>query len=165
MNKIKVLLVVAILTLLVPIMGCFNSQTGPLVGKVAPDFTLTSLNGDVTTLSSFKGKQVLLSFWATWCNPCVFEMPYIQEIYDEYSPQGLILLTIASWEDRNTVQEFITQNQFTFPVLIDYPDKDAAYKYQVRTIPATFIISEKGTIKAVKIGAFGSKADIENLLK
>jgi len=165
MNKIRLILVVAILVLLIPIVSCFNSQTGPQVGKVAPDFTLTSLNGDVTTLSALKGKQVLLSFWATWCDPCVYEMPFIQEIFDEYSPQGLVILAIASWEDRNTVREFMTQNEFTFPALIDYPGKEAANKYQVRTIPATFIINEKGTIKAVKIGAFGGKADIESLLK
>jgi len=164
MSKTKVLLV-SIISLVIISAGCSTSGVGPQVGKTAPDFTLTSLNGEVISLSTLKGKPVLLNFWASWCVPCCYEIPFIQEIFEEYSAKGLIVLTINSWEDRNTVQEFMTQNKLTFPALIDYPDKKVAQSYQIRNIPATFLIDKKGTIKAVKIGAFQNKAEIEGLLK
>lgn len=165
MAKTKLPLIIATITLLVLTAGCSSSQVGPQVGKIAPDFTLTSLNGETISLSALKGNTVLLNFWATWCGPCRYELPFLQEIFEEHSVKGLIVLTINSWEDRNTAREFMTQNQFTFPVLMDYPAKEVAQTYQIRNIPTTFIIGKKGTIKAVKIGAFQSKAEIESLLK
>jgi len=165
MSKVKPLLVPVVLALTIITASCLGSGVGPQVGKTAPDFTSTSLNGEVISLSPLKGKPVLLNFWASWCDPCCYEIPFIQEIFEEYSAKGLIVLAINSWEDRNTVQEFMTQNQLTLPVLIDYPSKKVAQSYQIRTIPATFFIDKKGTIKAVKIGAFQNKAEVENLLK
>lgn len=165
MIKIKLLLTIIAITLLVATVGCSGSQIGPQVGKIAPDFTLTSLNGEITSLSALKGKPVLLNFWATWCEPCRREIPYIQQVFEDQSAKELVLLSINSWEDRNTIQDFMTENQLTFPVLLDYPGKTVKEAYQIHSIPTTFIISKKGTIKAVKVGAFKSKAEIESLLK
>lgn len=165
MSKIKLLLFIVTIILSILAFGCSSPEVGLKAGKMAPDFTLTSLNGEVTSLSAFKGNMVLLNFWATWCRPCRYEIPYIQQIFEEYSAKGLVVLTVNSWEDRETAQEFMSQNQLTFPVLTDYPGKKVARTYQIRTIPATFIIDRKGIIKAVKIGAFQNKAEIESLLK
>lgn len=165
MIKIKLLLPIVALTLLVTTVSCSGSQIGPQVGKIAPDFTLTNLNGETTSLSALRGNLVLLNFWATWCGPCRQEIPYIQQVFKDQSAKELVVLSINSWEDRNTIQDFMTGNQLTFPVLLDYPGKTVKEAYQIHSIPTTFIINKKGTIKAVKVGPFKSKAEIESLLK
>jgi peroxiredoxin len=138
---------------------------GPQVDKLAPDFKLQSLDGQTVSLGDFRGKPVLLNFWATWCPPCRAEMPFLQEIYEdkEWSEKGLVILTIDIGEDPSVVKEFMESYDLSFPVLLD-TDQDVALEYNIRAIPTTFFIDKDGIIQDIKVGAFSSKTEIERRL-
>jgi thiol-disulfide isomerase/thioredoxin len=136
---------------------------GTGVGNLAPGFQLQSLDGQSVSLSGLQGKPVLLNFWATRCPPCVSEMPYLQEIYNEWSETELILLAINIGESSAKVKEFMQGHSLSLPVLLD-TNQDIAQEYNIRYIPTTFLIGKKGIIQATKVGAFSSKREIEGIL-
>jgi peroxiredoxin len=139
---------------------------GLQVGNRAPDFTLQNLDGQNVTLSSFRGKIVMINFWATWCGPCKDELPYIQAVSTEWSSKGVVVLAVAvkTNEQFDTVQQFISQNSYTFPVLFDSQGV-ADNLYGASTLPTTFFIDAEGIIKkSPQIGSFENKAAIENIL-
>jgi len=141
--------------------GCSNS--GPEIGKTAPDFTLKGLDGQEVSLSDFRGKPVLLNFWASWCGPCLIEMPFLQVIYEKWTGKGLVLLAVNLQEDPAKVKEFIDDAGYTFPVLLA-PGNKVPLSYNIRGIPATFFIDADGVIRDIKIGAFFGMGEIESKL-
>jgi len=164
MNKMLTAIVVMILTSGLLITGCaVGSEPTATVGKAAPDFELQNLDGQSISLSDFKGKPVLINFWATWCRPCVFEMPYLQEIHDEWSGKGLVVLAINRGESSSKVEQFLQSNNLSLPVLLD-TKLDVFRRYNIRGIPTTFFIDKDGIIQEKIIGRFTSKAPIENRL-
>lgn len=136
---------------------------GPQVGKPAPDFQLPNLGGQLVSLSDFQGKPVLINFWASWCGPCVYEMPYIQEVFEEWSGQGLVVLAINIGESSSKVKEFMESHALSFPVLLDMEGK-VADQYNIGGIPTTFSVDKDGIIQAMRVGAFPNKAAIEKSL-
>lgn len=122
-------------------------------GEPALDFTATTLTGQSFTLSQQAGKVVLLNFWATWCGPCVGELPDIQKLYDEYSTgDEVVILTINAGESTSTAQSFMNQRGYTFPVVCD--TKNAlSYAYGVNAIPRTVVFGKDGTVKSDLVGA------------
>lgn len=150
---------VAILGLLV------TSCSAPVVvvGKPAPDFQLPDLDGEEVNLNDFQGKPVLLNFWAGWCRPCEEEMPYLQQVYEEWSDQGLVVLTVNLGDSRSEVNRFMQSNQLSLPVLLD-TKQSLTQKYNVVGIPTTFFIDKDGIARARKIGSFRSKQAIETEL-
>ena len=164
MNKMLTAILVTILTTGLLITGC---TAGPepiaTVGKPAPDFQLQNLDGQSITLSKLKDKPVLINFWATWCRPCVSEMPYIQEIYEEWSGKGLIVLAINMGESSSKVEQFLQDHNLSLPVLLD-TKQVVARRYNIRGIPTTFFIDKDGIIQVKVIGAFPNKEAIENRL-
>jgi len=155
---------VIILTLGMLLAGCAGgSKENPWIGKPAPDFQLSTLNGQPVSLSDLRGKPVLVNFWATWCLPCRGEMPYIQQIYDEWQAKGLVLLAINIGESPSQVAKFMQSQGLSLPVLLDGKG-NIAVMYNVRAIPTTFFIDRDGIIKDMKVGAFQSKAEIESSL-
>lgn len=162
MNRaLKVILLILLSGTLVT--GCAAPAEAPEIGKSAPSFQLTDIDGQSISLSDFKGKTVLLNFWATWCGPCRSEMPYIQEVYDERSEPGLVILAVNIGESLTKVEEFIQDYNLTFPVLLDR-EGNVAEKYNIRAIPTTYLVDGDGIIKDIKIGAFSSVAEIEDIL-
>jgi peroxiredoxin len=149
------------LLVLLLLSGCASS--GNAVGDEATDFKLQNLEGQSVSLSELRGKPVMLNFWATWCGPCRNEMPYLQQIYDEWQDKGLVLLEINMSESSSTVQQFLTNNGYTFPVYID-TDGSVADTYGISGIPTTFFIDSDGVIQQVIRGSFPSKAAIETQL-
>ena len=148
--------------------GCTSGSTpggGSEAEMLAPDFQLISLDGQTVSLSDFRGKPVLLNFWATWCGPCEFEMPFLQEIHEdeEWSQKGLVILTVDIGEHPTKVKLFASSLNLSFIILLDI-DQDVALKYNIRAIPTTFFIDKDGIIQETKIGAFADKADIEKRL-
>ncbi|WP_343252625.1 cytochrome c biogenesis protein CcdA [Ligaoa zhengdingensis] len=121
------------------------------------DFTLTDQNGDTHTLSDYKGKVVFLNFWATWCPPCLQEMPHIQELYEEYGENtgDVIFLGVSSPKsDKNPyvqektsdeVKTFLAEHEYTFPVVFDI-DGAVFEDYLIRSLPTTFMIDTDGNI-------------------
>jgi cytochrome c biogenesis protein CcmG/thiol:disulfide interchange protein DsbE len=141
--------------------GCTSS--GPEIGKLAPDFTLTGLDGQAVSLSDLRGQPVLLNFWASWCGPCSMEMPFLQGVYEKWSGKGLVLLAINMQEDPMEVKGFIENAGYTFPVLLT-TGNDVPLAYNIRGIPATFFIDTDGVIRDIKIGAFFTPGEIESKL-
>lgn len=114
-----------------------------------PDFTLNSVEGDTVHLSDYLGKDVVvLSFWATWCEPCKSELPHLQEIYARHKDQGLAVLAIAM-DDPSTVSQilpFAKRSGFTFPVLVDSETKAAGLYNRQKNAPYTVVIDRSGKI-------------------
>ncbi|MEW4327196.1 redoxin domain-containing protein [Rossellomorea marisflavi] len=129
-------------------------DSGVEEGKLAPDFTLTTLEGEKVNLSDYRGKKVLLNFWATWCPPCKAEMPHMQEFY-ELNEDGAIEilavnLTSVDKGDKK-IQEFVDDYGLTFPIPLD-EGGDISELYQAYSIPTSYIIDSKGIISKKIIG-------------
>jgi peroxiredoxin len=124
-----------------------------VVGKPAPDFSLSDLNDKPYRLSDFRGKVVFLNFWATWCKPCREEMPSMEVLYKNFEKDGLVVLAVSI--DRVTttkdIPPFVKGMNLTFPVLIDsWGQTDKPYKRM--GVPETFIIDQQGLIQEIVIG-------------
>lgn len=131
-----------------------SSKYEPLVvGKAAPDFSLTDLNDKPHRLSDFRGKVVFLNFWATWCAPCREEMPSMEVLNKSFEKDGLVVLAVSI--DRVTttkdIPPFVKSLNLTFPVLIDsWGITDKPYKRL--GVPETFIIDQQGIVREIIIG-------------
>jgi thiol-disulfide isomerase/thioredoxin len=123
-----------------------------LIGKSAPGFTLMDLDGAEVKLSDFKGKVVLIDFWATWCGPCVQAMPQIQSLFENYKGKDVVILGINSWERaQDRVKPFLEEQNITYRILVDL-DNEVIAKFRVTGIPTFFIIDKKGIIRHSHIG-------------
>lgn len=116
---------------------------------IAPEFTLTSIEGEEIALSSFRGQWVMLNFWATWCKPCVEEMPVLQEISE--TRDDLVLIGINVREDTQLVQDFLTENGISYTVLMTprSPEADQvliSYFPSGMALPQSLIIAPNGEI-------------------
>ena len=118
----------------------------PVVGTPVEDFQLVDLSGKMQSLSQYRGKIVLLNFWATWCKPCTTEMPAMQKIYDKLRDKGFVVLAVNELEDDAKVREHIKQYGHTFPVLMDRDNK-VANQFGVFGLPVSVFIDEKGVVQ------------------
>ncbi|MCL2244109.1 MAG: TlpA family protein disulfide reductase [Treponema sp.] len=118
----------------------------------AINFSLPMLNGETRTLSSYKGKVVILNFWATWCPPCRAEMPSMEILYNRLQNQGLEILAVDIGETSSAVQQFLRSNNYTFPVFLDQSGRTGSL-YGVEAIPTSFIIDRSGKIISRIVGS------------
>ena len=132
-------------------------------GKEAIDFTLTDLEGNKVSLKDYRGKNVYLNFWATWCPPCRSEMPEIEKVYQQYKDKGLVVLAVDLGEDKDTVKNFIKENNYNFKVLLD-SDQSIAEQYNISAIPVSYFIDKDGKIVAKKVGAL-KEEEMQSYLK
>lgn len=130
--------------------GFGQDRSLPSVGTTISDFELTDLNGDPIRLSDYRGQTVILNFWATWCKPCEEEMPLLEQYYQEYS-DDLVILAVNYNESRSFVEPFVNDLVLTFPVLLD-EDGAVVRQFYVRSFPTTYFVDEKGVIRAQHIG-------------
>jgi thiol-disulfide isomerase/thioredoxin len=135
-------------------------RTTGAIGEQAFDFTLKNLEGRDVRLSDFRGKIVILDFWATWCGPCKMEIPHFKELYKEYRARGLEIVGIAlDNQGARVVAPFVKQNAVEYVTLIG--NQDAVSRYGNFTgIPTTFIIDPQGKIVNKFVG-YRSKTDFE----
>jgi cytochrome c biogenesis protein CcmG, thiol:disulfide interchange protein DsbE len=123
------------------------------VGRAAPDFTTQTLDGSRVRLSQYRGKPVLLNFWATWCAPCLDEMPLIQRASDIYKSQGLVVLAV-NYQQTNTssMQAFLHKVDARFPAVFD-PAAQIAGAYGVNVgLPVSVFIDRSGTVSFIQLG-------------
>ena len=123
------------------------------VGQPAPDFTTQTLDGSRVRLSQYRGKPVLLNFWATWCGPCQDEMPLIQRASDIYKRQGLVVLAV-NYQQTNTssMQAFLRKVGARFPAVFD-PTGQIAGAYGVNVgLPVSVFIDRSGTVSFIQLG-------------
>lgn len=113
------------------------------------DFTLTDLAGKNWSLSSLRGKVVLVNFWATWCPPCRKEMPDLESLYQQYEQKGLVILAISD-EETAKVKPFIDERKITYPVLLD-PGRKVNDLFQIAGIPKSFVYNRDGKLVAQSI--------------
>ena len=118
----------------------------PTVGTQAEDFRLIDLDGKSQSLSQYRGKIVLVNFWATWCKPCTTEMPAMQAMYDKLRDKGFGVLAINEREDDIKVREHIKQYGHTFPVLMDRDNK-VANQFGVFGLPVSVFIDQEGRVQ------------------
>ncbi len=116
----------------------------------APDFSLPLMSGEQASLADYRGKVVFLNFWATWCGPCRVEMPSMQDLYADLRSEDFVILAINQLEDPDIVDDFLQEEGYTFPVLLD--DGQVSFQYGVRGIPTTYIIGPDGLVIAGKVG-------------
>ena len=120
-------------------------------GDAAPDFTAELVGGGSFTLSENKDKVVLINLWATWCGPCVGEMPAFERLYKEYG-DDLKIVGVNCVEDKDTVDTFVKDNGYTFPIAYD-ENGAISGRYPTQGIPYTLIIGKDGIIKNIYLGA------------
>ena len=111
----------------------------------APEFSLKDVNGRTVTLASLKGKVVLLNFWATWCPPCLSEMPKFNALYKEMKGRGLEIVAISADRSADYLKDYISKNSLEFKVLYD-EDRSVLKRYKVFSMPTTFLIDKNGVI-------------------
>jgi peroxiredoxin len=117
------------------------------VVKKAPDFTLKDMGGKDVRLSDFKGKVVLVNFWATWCGPCKYEIPMFIDFQNRYASQGLTFLGISVDDERETLQPFVDEYKMNYPILIGLGHEDVQDAYgPMFGIPVTILVGRDGNI-------------------
>ena len=132
----------------------------PAVGMQAEDFSLIDLEGKTQSLSQYRGKIVLVNFWATWCKPCTTEMPAMQTIYDKLRDKGFVVLAVNELEDDAKVREHIKQYGHTFPVLMDRDNK-VANQFGVFGLPVSVFIDQEGRVQEYIKGGLLTEQKIE----
>jgi peroxiredoxin len=137
-----------------------NSVIGDVRGKAAPDFELTSLDGKRVKLSDYRGKAVLLNFWATWCSPCKVEMPWFVDLQKKYGNDGLVVLGVAMDDsDSAKIAQFASEMGVNYPVLLG-TDKVSEEYGNVEFLPTSFYIDREGRFIGKGVGLLG-RSEIE----
>lgn len=119
------------------------------VGSMPIEFSVKGLDGKSLSLEKYKGKVVLLDFWATWCGPCRSEMPKVISLYNQYHDKGFEIIGISLDESKSALEKYITDNKMEWPQYFEGTkwQNSLAKKYGVRSIPATFVLDRKGKIR------------------
>jgi len=134
----------------------------------APNFTLESLSGKKLALTDFRGKVVIMDFWASWCGPCRMAMPELKKLYEKYHTKGLEVLSLNQGESKNEAERFMKSENYPFTVLLDYKG-EVGRMYKVSGIPAFFLLDKQGNVVMKEVGFDYGMADklspqIEKLL-
>jgi len=162
-KRIATASVIALVVVLSALIWTNRESFTPLdVGSQAPDYHARSLDGDTVALSSFAGEVVVLNVWATWCRPCVIEMPALQRLHEELGDAGLRIVAVsvdapqgvigAFGEPGGDVRNFVEEHGLTFTVLHD-PSAGIERRYQVNGLPTTYVIDRDGRIRSKVMGA------------
>ncbi len=133
-----------------------------LEGKPAPNFTLTDLQGRKVSLSDYKGKAVLINFWATWCGPCKVEIPWFTKLHDQYASKGFEILGISNddldkddkpklLEEKAAISKFTEDMHMNYPVLLDADSITQPYG-GVDSLPTSFFVNRQGVVVAQTVG-------------
>jgi len=162
---------------LVPAPGGGTPQyISPLIGKTAPAFELKDLNGNKVSLANYRGKAVLINFWATWCGPCRVETPWLIELRNKYAAQGFEVLGVdtegddlkpddkAGWSKATAAaSKFVAQEKVPYPVLLDGDSISRAYG-GLDDLPISFFVNRKGVVVTAQV-ALTSESDIESKIQ
>ncbi len=148
----RTLSLIIVLWLAVFLRSAVSLEALPQIGKPAPDFSLNDMSGKKVALSAYKGKVVILNFWATFCGPCKEEMPSLNNLFLALKKDGLIVLAVSTDDSEKPVQSFVKAKGIAFPVLIDKDSQVFSDQYRVLGLPTTFIIDRDGVIRDKILG-------------
>lgn len=133
--------------------GLFQAETVWVEDEAEPasyDLELETLGGEPVHMESFRGRTIFLNLWATWCAPCLAEMPYIQKLYEDVGDEGIEFIAIATDDDPDLARRFIEDKEYTFPVYRVVGSMPALYRSP--TLPTTWVISPEGKLATVHAG-------------
>lgn len=157
MKKRRTLLFISLL-LCSLLVSCTGSKEGseetiksPGKGDKALEVVVRDLDGKTVKLSQFKGKVVMLNFWATWCPPCREEMPSMEALYKKFKGTDLVMLPVSIDDNADTIRDFMKRNRYAMPVYHD-STRDSGSAYGITGVPETFIIDKNGVISEKIIG-------------
>jgi len=151
-----------------------QSALNPLIGKPAPPFSLEALAGKKVSLDDYKGKAVLINFWATWCGPCKIETPWLVDLRNQYAPKGFEILGVSTDEldrsdakmfgsEKKEISDFVQKMHMPYPVLIEGDSISKPFG-GLDAMPTSFFVDRNGKIVAATMG-ISSKDDIEVNIK
>lgn len=133
------------------VLGLMNAYNEPLSQGIAPDFTLETFEGETITLSQFRGQVVVINFWASWCDPCREEAPYLEATYRKYQDQGVVFIGVDYVDTDREARAYLEEFDITY-----YSGPDLGTRisdaYQIQGVPETFYIARNGEIRGVKLG-------------
>jgi len=141
-------------------------RTEDLVGQRRPDFMLGDLEGSIVSASDFEGQVLLVNFWATWCKPCVEEMPMLSRLQQDYTPRGLRILGIAL-DDANRARQFAVELGVDYPILVGLTDvvlTGRRYGNRAGMLPYSVLIDGDGIIRWTHLGAL-KREDLEQQIQ
>ncbi|RXZ84858.1 thiol-disulfide oxidoreductase ResA [Paenibacillaceae bacterium] len=156
-------LVIVLVAIVYAVMQTVNDkEVKAEIGKRAPDFTLTNLQGEQVQLKDLRGKGVLLNFWASWCGPCVKEMPLLNDAYTQVP--GVEIIAINMGEKPDKARQFAESLHLKFPVLLD-EQSDVSGQYRVSGLPVTYLVDPSGTVIEKYVGELQGYDFIMDLMK
>ncbi|MGA9882532.1 MAG: TlpA family protein disulfide reductase [Candidatus Acidiferrales bacterium] len=130
-----------------------QAETAVMVNKQAPTFSLPSLSGNQVSLADYRGKKVVVSFWASWCGPCRMEMPELRSFYDKYhtGDTKFEILAISTDDNREDPAKFVASEKLPFPVLLDLTQQTAD-AYSAHALPTLYVVNEQGKVIFGRVG-------------
>jgi thiol-disulfide isomerase/thioredoxin len=130
-------------------LGGLNAERMVAVGSEPVAFSVKSLDGQTLSPAAYKGKVLLIDFWATWCGPCIMEMPNVKSVYSRYHSKGFEIVGISLDQSREKLDAYLEQQQIEWPQYFDgkWWNNDVAVKYGIRSIPTTVLVDKKGKIR------------------
>ncbi len=136
---------------------------GFLPGKTAPAFTLTDVDGKTVSLADYKGKVVMVDFWATWCGPCKLELPHLVDLQKQYADKDFVILGLSMDDDKpEMVKQFAEENGLPYTIVMG--DEGTQGRYGVTGYPTAFLIDKGGVIRNVFQG-YTDKAILDNAIR
>ena len=163
-NAVKMIAIGAVLILLAPASGAQGPGPCAITGPPNLNFTLKDLNGKAVNLSAYRGKVLLINFWATWCVPCRAEIPGFIDLHNRYSRRGLQIVGIAVDEPASVVGPYAREMKMNYPVLLEEKRHDVHEAYGLVGLPTTIIISRDGTTCEQHVG-FTRRSTFEEAIK
>jgi peroxiredoxin len=165
----KIFLLMTIVAFAWTVTNSFPAKVFADERKQAADFSLPDINGKNLSLSSFRGKVVILSFWATWCPSCKEEMPRFNTLYNEMKSRGLEIVAVSSDYSLGYLKDYLSDKNFNFTILFD-EKRTVTRQYRIPYLPVTFLIDKKGLIVEKIPGEFewpsaGMQEKLEKLLR
>lgn len=148
----SVAFVLALLFTLFLVHGCDSKSGKVVIGREAPNFTYLGLDGKTREIKEFRGKVVILRFWADWCPHCAVEMPIIEKAYQEMKDRGLIVIAVNVKQTEPKVRAFISKFNLSYPIALDQEGK-ISDKYEVKGLPVNYVINRQGILKELIVGA------------
>ena len=144
-----------------------TSQTHPLLGKPLGDLKFTDLKGEEIDIAQYKGKVVLVDFWAIWCGPCIGELPNVKNTYSNYHDDGFEIIGINLDRDRTRLEEFIEKRNMPWPQYFDGKGwkNEIAVHFDIHSIPSTFLLDREGIVRYANLRGSALKHAVEDLLR
>lgn len=149
--RVKRTLAVLVAVSVFSIASSCKKNPGPQPGELPPEMTLPDLDGESLALSDLRGRVVVLNFWATWCPPCVKEMPSLQKLHEALADKGLSVVAVSVDERYSDIERFVESFDLTFPILHDEGMK-VSRLYQTFKFPETYIIGRDGRLRSKVVG-------------